>query len=265
MKKHILFTLIGIAYIAVTSAIASRMVGGNPYEYASPLAIGLTFLQELGLVLMIVFYIQRYASWRKVGYGGTSLLRLLWIAPLLVPALIMAWNFILALGAAKPSGAVVAALVVVAAVDLMVGFAEDTLFRGILLRGEMEYRNVFLAMLVSAIGFSLFHLTNLLIAPPDMVFGQLGAALMVGLCLAPLALLVGDLKPLVIWHLIWDFVGEAPSVIPGLTMTNPIVGILKGGMPVIEMVMLVVGWVAVYVLWRKGHFRTESPEVMSAS
>ena len=93
MKKHILFTLICAVYILITSIIGTFLIGGGDlYGYASPLSIGLTFLQELGLVLMIVYYVRRYTSWSKVGYGKTNWLRILWILPFLVLALIFTYR-----------------------------------------------------------------------------------------------------------------------------------------------------------------------------
>lgn len=257
MKKHILFTLICAVYILITSIIGTFLIGGGDlYGYASPLSIGLTFLQELGLVLMIVYYVRRYTSWSKVGYGKTNWLRILWILPFLVLALIFTVSFLGQVRASNPSGSVIIALVIVALIDLQVGFAEETLFRGILLRGEMELRNVFVAMLVSSVAFGLFHLTNLPFSPVNIVLTQVLTALVVGLFYAPLALLVGNLWPLVIFHFLWDFVQEAPNLIPNFEKSVSTATVIAM-MPLIEAAMVVVGWTAVLVMWKRGAFRRE--------
>jgi hypothetical protein len=169
--------------------------------------------------------------------------------------------FLVTLAPAVTSGSLAIAVVVVGLVDLLVGFSDETLFGGILLRGEMEYRNVFEAMLVSAVVFALFHLTNIFHAPVNEVMSQIFSALMFGLCMAPLVLLVGNLTPLVIWHFIWDFVQETPSLIPELNSTASPFEMLKPAMPFIKMVMIVVGWVAVFVLWRRERFsRNQVPD-----
>ena len=256
MKKHILFTLICAAYILITSLIGTALIeGGDLYGYASPLSIGLTFLQELGLVLMIVYYVRRYSSWSKVGYGKTNWRRTLWILPVLVPALIYTVAFLVQVRAANPSGAVLVAVVAVGLIDFMVGFAEETLFRGILLRGEMEFRNIFAAMLISSVAFGLFHLTNLAFSPVNVVLVQVATTFLVGLFYAPLALLVRSLWPLVIFHFLWDFIQEAPNVIPNFE--KPVSAtMLIVMMPFIEYAMIVVGWAAVFVMWRRGRLQT---------
>ena len=256
MKKHILFTLICAAYILITSIIGTSLLGGEDlYGYESSLSIGLTFLQELGLVLMIVYYVRRYSSWSKVGYGKINWRRTLWILPVLVPALIYTVSFLGQIRAANPGGAVLVAVVMVGLIDFMVGFAEETLFRGILLRGEMEFRNIFQVMLVSSVAFGLFHLTNLAFSPVNMVLVQVATTFLVGLFYAPLALLVRSLWPLVIFHFLWDFVQEAPNVIPNFEKPASTV-ILIAMMPIIEYAMIIVGWTVVFIMWRRGRLQT---------
>lgn len=257
MRRHIIFTIVCIAYIAITSIIGTHLVGGDLYGYASSLSIALTFLQELGLAAMIVYYIRRYASWSQVGYGRTNWRRMLWNLPLLLPMLIYAGHFIGLFRAANPGANVLFAFIVVGAIDVLVGFSEDTLYRGILLRGEMKFRNVFLAMLISAVVFSLFHLTNLAFSPAHAVMSQMYSALITGLCFAPLALLVGNLMPLVLWHFLWDFSVEGLLVVPGITRSASTFEVIKASMPIIQMVLIPVYWGAVYVMWRRGSFRQE--------
>ncbi len=253
LKKHILFVLIFILVQGLTFAVTWYGFG---YRYASAQEARFSVISETILALMVLYYIRRHASWPEAGYGAFSWRRALWGAPIVLPALIYGAYLFSAIGAAKPSGLELLGVGAVALMTLLVGFVEETTFRGILLRGELAAgRNVFVALLVSAIGFSLLHSVNVFagMAPTEML-GQLRDTLILGLCLAPLALLSGNLVPLVIWHFVWDFSKLVlTQVAPDLS--NPFFQTIHLVATPLVYVMGVVGWVAVFVLWRRGAFR----------
>lgn len=231
---------------------------GFGFRYASAQEARFSVISETILTLMVLFYIRRYASWPAAGYGAFSWRRALWVAPILLPTLIYAAYLLSAIGAARPSGTAILGVAAVALMTLLVGFAEETTFRGILLRGEMAAgRNVFVAMLVSAIGFSLLHSVNVFagMAPAEML-GQLRDTLLVGLCLAPLALLTGNLIPLVIWHFLWDFSGLVFTQVPVARSDMLLESIHLSVIP-LQYVMGGVGWAVIFVRWRRGDFRKE--------
>ncbi len=262
LRKHILFVLLFILVQGLTFAVTWYGFG---FRYASAQEARLSVISETILALMVLYYIRRYASWPEAGYGPFSWRRSLWMVPLLIPALIYAGYLLSAIASAKPSGLEFLGVAAVALMTLMVGFAEETTFRGILLRGEMAYRNVFVAMLVSAIGFSLLHSVNVFagMAPAEML-SQLRGTLVVGLCLAPLALLTGNLLPLVIWHFLWDFSGLVLTQVP-VERSNMLFESLHLTVIPLQYVMGVAGWVAVFVLWRRGQFRTPGAAQVSTT
>lgn len=257
LRKHILFAVLFILVQGVTFAVTWFGFG---YRYGSAQEARLSVLSEAILALMVLVYIRRYASWREAGYGEFSWRRLLWIAPLLLPAVLYAVYFLGKIASAGPSAQQLLGLAAVGVMTLLVGFAEETTFRGILLRGELAAgRNVFVAMIVSAVGFSLLHSVNVLGGlPASEVASQMFSTLMVGLCFAPLALLVGNLIPLVIWHFLWDFITLAPTQVPGLTLTPGPFEILRVSITPLQYVMTVIGWAAVFMLWRRGRFAQRS-------
>lgn len=254
LKKHILFVLLFILVQGLTFAVTWYGFG---FRYASAQEARFSVISEAILALMVLVYIRRYASWPEAGYGPFSWLRSLWVAPLLIPALLYVAYLLSAVASAKPSGLQILGVAAVALMTLLVGFAEETTFRGILLRGELAAgRNVFVAMLVSAIGFSLLHSVNIFAGmPPAETLGQLRDTLVVGLCLAPLALLSGNLLPLVIWHFLWDFSGLVVTQV-SLERSNVLFGSIYAAVIPLQYLMGIAGWVAVFVLWRRGQFRT---------
>jgi hypothetical protein len=253
LKKHVLFVLLFILVQGLTFAFTFYVMG---YRYASAGEARFSAISEAILALMVLYYIRRYASWPAAGYGNFSWRRALWMAPLLLPVLIYAGYLSLAIASARPDGLAILGVAAVALMTLLVGFVEETTFRGILLRGEMAAgRNVFVAMIISAIGFSLLHSVNVFAGmPPAEMLGQLRVTLIVGLCLAPLALLTGNLIPLVIWHFLWDFGGLVTTQV-SLTQTNVLFESINLAVIPLQYAMGVIGWVAVFALWRRGKFR----------
>jgi membrane protease YdiL (CAAX protease family) len=97
------------------------------------------------------------------------------------------------------------------AVIVMVGIGEELAFRGILLHsflGEGASRGrVALAMLVSAVGFSLLHSINYFGGQSlPATVEQMGYTFLWGLMFAPLMLRLKSIVPLMIVHWLWDFV-----------------------------------------------------------
>ncbi len=93
---------------------------------------------------------------------------------------------------------------------LLIGLAEETLVRGIVL-GGLAARGPLLAGLVSAVYFGLLHLSNLLIRFEPVILAQAGAALLIGLLLGAVRLRVESLWPLVATHALVDL----PALLSG--------------------------------------------------
>ena len=95
-------------------------------------------------------------------------------------------------------------LLVVIAAGILVGFAEETLFRGIVLRSfRTSGRTEAKAMLWMSLLFGLFHLPNTLVAGPTQVFQVITAA-MTGATLYAFRRYRGLLLTGMIAHAIWD-------------------------------------------------------------
>lgn len=97
---------------------------------------------------------------------------------------------------------------------LFVGFNEEVLFRGIILRQLHPERHPYRAIVISAALFSSFHLLNLIAFIPlsAMVF-QLGNTFLYGLFFALIALKLNNLWPLIFFHALWDFSSIAADVL----------------------------------------------------
>ena len=85
-------------------------------------------------------------------------------------------------------------------------------------------------MVISSVGFSLLHAVNIFGGvEPIGVPLQLAMTLLFGMVLAPIALLVGSLTPLIIFHALWDFTTIAGSMLgvnTGVMLANSGVAIV---------------------------------------
>jgi membrane protease YdiL (CAAX protease family) len=136
-------------------------------------------------------------------------------------------------------------LLVVIGAGVLVGFAEEALFRGIVLRslrsgGRDEAR----AALWTAVGFGVFHLPNLLVSGGEPIqAAQVVVAGITGVALYLFRRRWGFILPAMIAHGIWD-------MSTFLALTNDAAW-ASGISFVLMVISLVVGIVALVSIWRR--------------
>ncbi len=104
-------------------------------------------------------------------------------------------------------GADMSILLAILAATFLVGLSEELLFRGIVLPAYLDKRGSRIkAVLIASFLFSIFHLSNLFggLGMSGMA-AQLFNAMLMGLTLAGLALEIGFLTPIIIFHFLYDF------------------------------------------------------------
>ncbi len=105
------------------------------------------------------------------------------------------------------AGSIHIAVFDIALVALLIGFVEETFFRGLIMRTLLP-KGVLFSAIVSSVVFALVHLVNLLgDVPPAYVIGQLLVTFGTGLFLAALWLRTGSIWPLILLHAVRDFGG----------------------------------------------------------
>ncbi len=148
--------------------------------------------------LVAVLLLQRLGWWKAAGYTRPrrlSDLRLFW-----VPLVPVALNPLAGGGTDSLSN-----IVLFLIIALLVGFVEETYFRGLILH-ILAAQGVRRAAVVSAVLFGLVHSLNILVGwNPQYVLQQVLFATSVGFMYAALALRTGIIWPLVIIHAATDF------------------------------------------------------------
>jgi hypothetical protein len=159
LRRYFAFALL---YILVQAVGMTIMFHGLGIRYGSPEMTPVVLWFEVLLALLVVLYVRRFNSWREIGYGECRWGRLLWVVPILLLNLVSLGSVVATVAGAGLGPGDVGRLAVTAVMTLLVGFAEETTFRGILLRGALERHGLVAALLVSAAGFSLLHSINVL-------------------------------------------------------------------------------------------------------
>lgn len=249
-RNHQTTLTLGIGIIAAAVYIAAMGIGmyvmhnvfGGTYGDVSMLPTMVWV--EVVLSLIGIFFVIRYSNWRAIGFGKTQWKHVLW----LLPSAVLMFTVWPPLFAAFMDHGSLGTIGLIALTTLLVGFSEELMFRGILLRGALTQMGIFASILISAIGFSLLHAVNVFGGAPAVgIPFQLVLTFLAGLFFAPVALKLRNLAPLMVFHWLWDFTTLSTSY---LGVNSAYLGF---GIAGIEIVLIII----LFVLMRK-----ESPETV---
>lgn len=209
-NKPLIGIIAALVYIAIMGA-GMVYLGHQGIIYGSPEMFG-TFWPILILLNIVnVVFVIRFFGWRGAGFGKLDASQLIWLVPL-AAFILYKWSVSIGAMSAFPLGSPEwTTFAFFGFVTLMIGTGEELVFRGILLHsflGKADSRaRVAMAMLVSAVGFSLLHSVNVFGEEPlpDML-GQLVYTFRSGMLFAPLMLRLRNIMPLMIAHWLFDFV-----------------------------------------------------------
>lgn len=153
---------------------------------------------SLLLSLMAAILLTRLGWWKAVGFRSPNQLRDLWYFALpLLPAVIT-----LLIGVEVTSLVLLTKFFVI---TLLIGFAEETIFRGLMLKA-LKAQGFWRAAIITALLFGLSHALNGLAGKSMAETGsQIFYAVAFGFTFAALVLKKGILWPLVIVHFLIDF------------------------------------------------------------
>lgn len=236
-----------------TALLYTAVIGAGMYvvhhrygsSYGEPEMVNVLWAVEIILTLIAIFAVQRYFGWSKIGFDRLQWQQVWWLLPMFVVLGALWLQFFVLLSDVSFTAKQWRLFALIGFTTLLVGFSEEVVYRGIVLHAFLSQSHVWVAMLVSAIAFSLLHSVNVFGGmPPFGMAVQLVMTGLVGFLLAPLALKLENLWPLIIWHWLWDFVLFAGAMI-GMDIS------LSFFMIAIEVVLGIILWVLVGRATRK--------------
>lgn len=241
LSKLKIAVLAAVLYTAVMGVAMFYMKAVRGITYGEPEMMTVFWIVLLGLNLLNVFWMTRYFSWQAIGFRPLNRQQLLWFLPS-IAVLIAMWVVCLSgFRQTSLSAAQWQLFAVAGFTTLLVGLGEEIMYRGIVLHAFLLTRRVWLAMLVSAIGFSLLHAVNVFGGMPLLgVSMQLIMTFLFGFFFAPLMLKLNNIVPLILFHWLWDFVLYAAPLL-GEQVQSSVSAIALLNIP-IEIIVGIVLW-----------------------
>lgn len=206
-KKIAIFTT--IIYVIVLGSglyLYSWFIGNKVNELENLLA---SLISQIMAVICIVYIVNKYYGWESIGFRKISLKSIIWFFPYIVIIVPMAWEFLINIfkNATSFSSYTWVGLFITFLGALAVGFSEEVIFRGIYLESFKSDKTVIKAMIISYLGFSVFHIVNLFLGNSfAQVFITIIVSSLLGFSFIALAIKLESIWLNIIFHTTWNFI-----------------------------------------------------------
>ena len=192
--------------------IVVYLIAGTIAHFLKLSNLGLYGLANLGLTVIVAGLLTGMGWWKAIGFRSPG--RRGDLLYFLVPFLPLFINFIPGVEVTS-----IGYLLQVFVITLMVGFAEEGIFRGLMLNA-LKVQGLWQAAIITALLFGLTHALNALTGKSLAEnVAQICYALAIGFAFAALVLQTGILWPLVLAHWLIDFINFLQT--PGFTYPAP--------------------------------------------
>lgn len=221
-RTAIPITLVAFALWAAITVVGSRLMAGGTQELGDGLTQGIAWpiLAAAAFILAVALWQGRpeETGLRAVQHPGT--LRLAWFPMLYILG---------ALGVAVALGLPPASVMIWVLINtLLVGFSEELMFRGVMLRSFRTRFSIWPAVILTSLAFGAVHSLNIFTTGEvAQSLIQSCAAALSGLIFIALRLRTGSIWPPMLLHGLWDFAtftlggaaqGGPPDATPPSTM-----------------------------------------------
>jgi CAAX protease family protein len=194
-RRPLLFVVLLLLVILITYFLAGAITIQIKLS-----SVAMALMADGVLALIALFLLSRLHWWREVGFRLPAKPQSLWLFA--VPCLPIILNMAY-FGVSYPG---IGRLLLFLATALLVGFVEESYFRGMILRALLR-RGPWQAVIISSLCFGILHLLNLAGgANLAATLLQVVYAVAIGLMYAALALRTQTILPLIVTHGLTDFV-----------------------------------------------------------
>lgn len=157
-----------------------------------------------------IFYtIKKYYGWKNIGFGKLNSKSLVWFLPYALILIAMGFSLVQSISENIGSFSYETWLTIILTLvgTSLAGFSEEVIFRGMILNSFKSDKSIIGAMIISSIGFSIVHITTIFIgkslieAIANVIYSSL-----LGFSFVALAIKLNNICPIVIFHVIWNFI-----------------------------------------------------------
>lgn len=201
-KKEIKALIIVIVFILLEGIGMCLMFNIFDIKYTSSLIAKVLIYTQFILALFAIYVNKKYFN--NCGFEKLNIKEIKWFIPFAVLIIVLLISTIIT---AKWNENINYILVIKTMImTLFVGIAEETVFRGIILKTFCKPNNIKRGIIISAIAFSMLHSVNILAGISIItMISQLIMTFLFGLAFACVAIKIRNIIPLIIYHWIWDF------------------------------------------------------------
>ena len=199
-----------ISFIAFVVIIGLGMFTTNhiyniPYTDSNMVKALIWF--EIALVLLAAFVIQKFFSFKQIGFRKIKKSGLYWFLPILLIVLVSLFFTLKDLFILELTSTQLSLIATIFVTTLLVGISEELVFRGVVLHAFRQKRNIYVAVIISSITFSLIHSVNYFGGLTiDQIIGQLIATFVIGLYLSLIMVKLNNIIVLIVFHWFYDFI-----------------------------------------------------------
>ena len=221
-----------IFMLVITFGMAlSSFIYEAPYGSLKMVVVLLPF--QIILIGVCAFSISRYLSWREVVFKTINKKSLLWLAPVVIILISVWFIFLVNIRTISVEYSAWNNFILIGLVTLLVGISEELMFRGILLHILQNTKGPQMAVIISALLFSLLHSINIMGNHSlTNTLMQMVTTFILGVYAAGVTLKIRNLVPMILFHWLWDFIligtGYLHYSLPGWMMTSILIELILG-------------------------------------
>lgn len=205
-KIEIAIISIYIIIMIVGTLLSNIILNKTDSQIAQLISLTIT---QLISTLSVNYIIKKHYTWQSIGFGKLNKKALIWLIPYMFIVMSMITTLINEI--CNNMHEVNILLVLTILINLIgtiaAGFSEEVIFRGVLLNNFRKDTSIVVAMIVSSVAFLSIHITtvfsglSLLQAVCRVLYTSL-----LGFSFVSLAIKINNLWPLIIFHILWNYV-----------------------------------------------------------
>ncbi len=201
----------------ITAFLYTVLIGAGMYtsfyingvHYEKPEMINTLWIFEIVMVLLLIWVVIKFYSWKEVGFTKIDKKQALWLIPtfgLLAFAAFPLIDFI-SQNTDKITPEQWKLFGLVAFTTALVGFGEELMYRGIMLWEFMKKNKLISWVLISSVIFGFLHAVNVFWGQSvNATISQVVVTSVVWLFFALLRIKIKNIIPLMIFHWLYDFI-----------------------------------------------------------
>ena len=183
------------------------------YNLDNLISISIIELISSGYLLYII---KKFYIWEDIGFSKINKKNLIWFVPYIFILIPMIYTFIEGIykNISSFDSITWISIFMILIGTITAGFSEEVMFRGMLLNDLKNKISLKNAMIISSLGFSILHITTIFSGKTLIeALANVIVSSLLGFSFAPLAIILNNILPLVIFHILWNFIIIASSTV----------------------------------------------------